>query len=190
MMGPIRTRVIRKYLLSLFILACTHLLLGTSMVPMPVEALTQNAALIMQGEATRSWSQWNDQHSLIYTYTEFTVARTLKGQAPAKVVVKQLGGSVDGTTQHVSGVRYWPAGEEAVLFLRPSEAKDGTHVVVGLVQGNFRVERLSSGEVRVSNGVPEVQWLNAAGEQSVSQSTPMTLHDLENRIQRAQRLSQ
>ncbi|HZR30079.1 MAG TPA: hypothetical protein VFA71_14975 [Terriglobales bacterium] len=190
MTSLMRTPVIRKYLLALAVLVCTPLLPGTSMVPMSVEALTRNAALIMQGAATRSWSQWNDQHSLIYTYTEFTVARTLKGQAPTKVVVKQLGGSVDGTTQHVSGVRYWPAGEEAVLFLRPSEAKDGTHVVVGLVQGNFRVRRLSSGEVRVSNGVPEVQWLNTTAEHSVLQSTPMTLHDLESRIQHAQRMSQ
>jgi len=165
-------------------LASAPLLVATSMVPVSVETLTGSAELIMQGRATRSWSAWNAQHSLIYTYTEFTVDRTLKGSA-GKVVVKQLGGSIDRVTQHVSGIRYWQAGEEAVLFLRVSEANDNTHVVVGLTQGAFRVERLSSGEVRVSNGAPEVQFFEAGKEPSVAQPKPMTLKDLEMRIRKA-----
>jgi hypothetical protein len=164
-------------------LASAPLLVATSMVPVSVETLAGSAELIMQGRATRSWSAWNAQHSLIYTYTEFTVDRTLKGSA-GKVVVKQLGGSIDGVTQHVSGVRYWQAGEEAVLFLRASEAKDNTQVVVGLTQGAFRVERLSSGEVRVSNGAPEVQFFEAE-KQGAAQPSPMTLKDLEMRIRKA-----
>ncbi len=177
--------VIGKYLLLLAALACAPLVVATSMVPVSVETLASHAELIMQGQATRSWSQWNIQHTLIYTFTEFSVAQTLKGNASGKIVVKQLGGSVDGVTQHVSGVRSWQPGEEAVLFLRASEAKDGTHVVVGLVQGDFRLQRLSSGEVRVSNGAPEVQFLSSAGAESITQSKPMTLDDLKTRIRKA-----
>lgn len=181
-----------RCLVLLSALLCSPLLVATSMVPVPVETLISNSELIMQGKAVRSWSQWNEQHSLIYTYTEFTVDRTLKGDASSsqpgsagKVIVKQLGGSIGGVTQHVSGVHYWQAGEEAVLFLRASVAKDHTQVVVGLTQGAFRVERLGSGEVRVSNGAPEVQFLKARGEEGITQSQPMTLKDLETRIRKA-----
>lgn len=169
--------------------ACVPLLSATSMVPMSVETLTEKAILVAEGEATGSWAQWNAEHTLIYTYTEFRVTQALKGSAPARLVVKQLGGTVGDTTQHVSGVRYWVPGEESVLFLRPSEAGDSTHVVVGLVQGNFRMQRLESGEVRVSNGVPEVQWLNAAGAE-VQHGGSMTLRELETRVQRLKKTGQ
>ena len=162
---------------------------ATSMVPMSVETLTEKEALVTEGEATSAWSQWNAEHSLIYTYTEFRVTQTLKGSPPQRLVVKQLGGTVGDTTQHVSGVRYWVPGEESVLFLRPSEAGDSTHIVVGLVQGNFRMQHFESGEVRVSNGVPEVQWLNPAGAEA-QQAGSMTLRQLEMRVQRAQRTAQ
>ena len=188
----IKKNSVMKFLAWVSALVSAPLLIATSMVPVSVETLTSNAELILQGKATRSWSQWNAQHSLIYTFTEFTVDRTLKDNAPAsatrssgKVVVKQLGGTVGGTSQHVSGVRYWQPGEEAVLFLRASEAKDNTEVVVGLTQGAFRVERLSSGEVRVSNGAPEVHFFEAGREQSTAQPKPMTLQDLETRVRKA-----
>jgi hypothetical protein len=184
--------VLAGCLVLLSALVCSPLLVATSMVPVSVETLTDHAELIVRGKAVRSWSQWNEQHSLIYTCTEFTVDRTLKGDASSsqpgsagKVIVKQLGGSMGGIAQHVSGVHYWQPGEEAVLFLRASVANDHTQVVVGLTQGAFRVERLGSGEVRVSNGAPEVQLLKAAGEESITATQPMTLKDLETRIRKA-----
>jgi hypothetical protein len=183
---------VMKFLTLVSTLVCAPLLMATSMVPVSVETLTDKAELIMQGKATRSWSAWNAQHTLIYTYTEFIVDRTLKGNVAASatgsagnVVVKQMGGTVGGTSQHVSGIRYWQPGEEAVLFLRASEVRDNTQVVVGLTQGTFRVERLSSGEVRVSNGAPEVHFFETGGEQSAAQPKPMTLKDLETRIRKA-----
>jgi hypothetical protein len=190
----LKNSLLARCLALILVLACAPLLMATSMIPVSVETLTSNAELIMQGKALRSWSQWNPQHSLIYTYTEFAVDRTLKGAvsasqsktgSTAKIVVKQLGGTIAGVAQHVSGVRYWQPGEEAVLFLRASAAQDNTHVVVGFTQGAFRVERLNSGEVRVSNGAPDVQLFEASGEQVVAQPRPMTLKDLEMRIQKA-----
>ena len=184
----------KKSLIHAWLVLCVALAGGplataTSMVPMSVETLTEKAALVTEGEATRSWSQWNAQHTLIYTYTEFHVMQTLKGSAPTRLVVKQLGGTVGNTTQHVSGVRYWAPGEASVLFLRPSEAADGTHVVVGLVQGDFRMQPLDSGEVRVSNGAPEVQWLSTTHAEVQPQGS-MTLRELETRVQRMRGTSQ
>src|SRR5258705_4218168 len=94
---------------------------ATTIVPVSVERLTRQSTHIVEAQASQSWSQWNPQHSLIFTYTQFQVARALKGQAPAMIVVKQPGGSAEGYTQKVAGVRHWRTGDQAVLFLRPSQ---------------------------------------------------------------------
>ena len=127
--------------------------LATTVIPMSVERLTQISSHVMMAHAVKSWSTWNAQRTMIQTYTQFSVDTPLKGSSSNTVTVKQPGGSADGYTQRVSGVRSWSAGESAVLFLQPSPDHDGTFVVTGLVQGDFRVRRLASGATVVDNGV-------------------------------------
>ncbi len=159
---------------------------ATIVVPMSVEELTRAASHVVEGHALNSWSAWNAQHTLIYTYTNFQVTRSLKGAAVETITVKQLGGSAEGYTQKVSGVRHFQAGEDTLLFLRPSVAGDGTLVVVGLMQGNFRMARTSSGEVVVSNGVYGAHALDPqSGAISTFTGLPMKLREAESRIQKA-----
>jgi hypothetical protein len=110
----------------------------------------------------------------------------LKGAVAQTITVKQLGGSAGGYTQKVSGVHHAQTGEEALLFLRPSEAVDGTYVVVGLIQGNFRVYHDSDGRAMVTNGISGAQALER-GSSRVTKYTggAMTLSQAEGRIQRA-----
>jgi hypothetical protein len=164
----------------------TALLSATTIVPVSVERLTQESSHVVEGQATQSWSQWNPQHSLIFTYTRFQVARTLKGQAPATIVVKQPGGSAEGYTQKIAGVRHWRTGDQAVLFLRPSQEMDGTLEVTGLMQGNFLVHKSDTGETMVSNGVPDVSAYQASSN-AVTQyrGSGMRLDELESRVQKA-----
>ncbi len=95
-----------------------------------------------------------------------------------------MGGSADGYTQKVSGLHHPQAGEEALLFLRPSEAADCTYVIVGLLQGNFRMLHTADGASIVSNGVTGVKSVRG---HVVSEFTgsPMTLTEAESRIRRA-----
>ena len=77
--------------------------------------------------------------------------------------------------------------DEAVLFLQPSTMDDGTLIVTGLVQGNFKMLRQPSGAVMVSNGVPDV----SAVEQRTStpleyRGAKISIQDLEQRVRKAQ----
>jgi hypothetical protein len=135
------TRLARLACCLLISTACA----ATSIVPMSVEQLTAAAADVVEARAVRSWSSWNAQHSIIYTYTEFAVTSRLKGSLPGSITVKQMGGSAEGYTQSVAGVRRFQDGEDALLFLRPSATNDGTQVIVGLVQGNFRIWNVPDG---------------------------------------------
>jgi hypothetical protein len=172
-----------RRLISLALLA--SLAAATTMRPISVEQLAQRSQLIVEARALTSYARWNPQHTLIFTYTEFQPLRTLKGAPAAPLVVKQLGGSAGGYTQHVAGVRRWQAGEEAVLFLRPSLAADGSMTVVGFSQGDFRIQRLAAGPARVSNGVPEVSSLRPGSTAQFFTGSSMTLRDLETRVSRA-----
>jgi hypothetical protein len=161
------------------------LMSATTIIPVSVERLTSESSHVVEAKAVSSWSQWNPQHSVIFTFTKFQVSRTLKGQAPATIVVKQIGGSAEGYTQKVAGVRHWRDCEEAVLFLHPSPSGDGTLEVTGLMQGNFRIRATSSGTT-VSNGVSGVTSYDATSHQTAPyQGSGMRLEDLESRVQKA-----
>jgi|SRR3954452_7325198 hypothetical protein len=157
---------------------------ATTVKPMSIEDLTAASSSVVVGQAAESWSTWNVQHTLIYTFTRFHVTRSLKGSADQVITVKQLGGSAGGYTQKIAGVHPMRSGDAAVLFLRPSEAKDGTMVIVGLMQGNFRLERdTRTGATVVNNGVADVHASSSTGV-SDYRGSKLTLGQLETRVRK------
>ena len=158
---------------------------ATTVKPLTIEELTASAVLVVEGQATETWSTWNTQHSLIYTFTRIHVTKTLKGTSADTVLVKQVGGTANGYTQRVAGVNPMRPGDVSVLFLRPSAAKDGTMVVVGLMQGNFRIEReANTGSTVVNNGVSDVHQTTTQGVTQY-RGAKMTLRQLEALVQKA-----
>jgi hypothetical protein len=167
-------------------LAICLTLSATMVIPQTVEQLTQKSNYVVEATAMDKWSKWNPQHSLIFTFTRFQVSRTWKGNLPETVIVKQIGGSAEGYTQKVAGVRHWQPGEQAVLFLNPSPSLDGTLEVTGLMQGNFLVGQSASGETIASNGVPQVSAVQTGSSQiGTYHGSSMRLPDLEQRIAKA-----
>jgi hypothetical protein len=168
-----------------FIALIAAALHATTVIPMSIEDLTRASSDVIEGHAVRSWTTWNAQHTLIYTYTTFEVSKKLKGAGAQTMTVKQVGGSADGYTQKVSGVRQFQVGEDALLFLRPSVAADGSMVVVGLIQGNFRMAQSTSGETIVSNGVVGANQIES-GRVANFAGSAMRLADAEARVRSAQ----
>jgi hypothetical protein len=127
-------------------------LCATSVIPMSVEELARASTQVVRARALSSESSWNPSHTQIFTFTRFEALENWKGAAGTEFVVRQMGGRVGNIEQKVSGVRTWKANDEAVLFLRPSEAGGGVMAIVGLFQGNFAVDR---NRATASNGVPD-----------------------------------
>ena len=178
---------------SLFLFLLAHAA-ATTVVPMSVEKLTEISSHVVEAHATKSWSAWNAQHTMISTYTEFAVDHWLKGSGENAITVKQPGGSAEGYTQQVAGVHPWSTGESAVLFLQRSPSNDNTFTVSGLMQGNFRVRHLASGAAVADNGVPaattqateDVQSLNPADKSLEPYSgNRMDINELKLRIRSA-----
>ncbi len=167
----------------LVLLAIAAVCGATTVIPMSVEDLTRASSHIAEARVLETWSAWNPQHTLIYTYARLQVTHLLKGGTSSTLLVKQLGGSAGGYTQKVAGVRPLVPGEDALLFLRPSEAGDAL-VVVGLMQGNFRLYSAPSGRVMVSNGMPSVSAYQQGRIASFT-GAAMPLDQMEARIRRA-----
>ena len=162
---------------TIAILLVTSFGFSTTVVPMSVERLTQASTHVVVGHAVRSWSEWDPQHTQIFTYTRFHVLTALKGTTPGEIIVKQMGGRAGGYEQKVAGVRHLASGEQAVLFVHPSQAADGTLVITGLMQGNFRIVASQKGEVMATNDVSGVNQLAAdvsAVEHYVGSRMPLT----------------
>lgn len=175
----------KRLALITFVFLFAHAAGATMVKPMSVEQLANAASLVVDGQASDTWASWNPQHTRIYTYTRVRVSRALKGVPADTVVVKQLGGSAGGYTQHVSGVQHMRSGERAVLFLRPSASGDGTMVIVGLMQGQFRVMRDSTtGTDFVSNGVAGADEMNSSTVREYRGSR-LTLKEMETRVHKA-----
>lgn len=159
---------------------------ATTIRPMSLKELTRTSSTVAVAQAVRVWSQWSDDHRLIYTYTEFSVEQALKGDPGSTMVVRQLGGRVGDLEMKVSGVQHWTPGEETVLFLNKSKSGDGTYLVTGLLQGDFRISRRLSGEAMVTNPVGSGVETFDTATHKLAEFTParMTLSQLQNLVQR------
>jgi hypothetical protein len=107
----------------------------------------------------------------------------MKGTLPSTFTVKRLGGHLDGYNMKVAGIRDWQRGENAVLFLQPDV--DGSYIVTGLMQGDFRIARDAKGALTVSNGVAGAKQLDVSGQLSEYRGARMSLAELEQRVRKA-----
>ena len=179
-----------RMLLLLSVVASFSSLHATTVFPMSVERLTDISSDVVVAHAVKSWSVWNAQHTIIVTYTQFAVDNRLKGSAGDIVTVKTPGGSAEGYTQQVAGVRPWSAGESSMLFLRPSQSRDAL-VVSGLIQGDFRIRRSASGAMVADNGLEDSPVSASGAVQEFNPSSKsirpylghrMSLNELQNRV--------
>jgi hypothetical protein len=111
---------------------------ASTVIALDLKALSQQAEVIVLGRCLESSVRWNADRTRIYTDWTVAVDQAVKGAPGQQVVVRQLGGELDGKGLLVSGVVRLSAGEEAVLFLGP--AREGVRRILGLSQGHFRVQ--------------------------------------------------
>ena len=84
---------------------------------------------------------WNPQHTRIYTYTTLALDQTYKGDPPSSPVVQQPGGTVGKTRVFVAGTVQFHPQTGYLLFLERSSADTSKFLLVGMVQGAYRIYR-------------------------------------------------
>lgn len=120
---------------------------ATVMLKLELPQLVGRADTIFVGKVTKLDSHWTDDHKHIVTDATFAVVQNVRGATVGQpIVVRSLGGTVDGVGMRVFGSPQFQVGQEALLFTEP---RKGHRYVTGMMQGAFPVVRSADGHARV-----------------------------------------
>lgn len=120
---------------------------ATTVLRADVPALTRLSDAVVRGRVVSLQSHWTGDGLRIVTDVRLEVTEALKGAPAHTITIRQPGGTVGNIGQRVSGLASFKAGEEVVVFL---ERRGPVHVVTGLAQGKFHLDRLKDGRVRAT----------------------------------------
>ncbi|MFO1500563.1 MAG: hypothetical protein U1G07_19635 [Verrucomicrobiota bacterium] len=111
--------------------------LAVSFDPLSIEALSQQAEIILQGTIL-SKTCLRDSAGRIYTRMELQVSDVWKGSISGSPFLLVHGGGILGDQEAcVSGQVHYDPGEEVVAFLTRNQRGEG--VTIGLAQGKFTI---------------------------------------------------
>lgn len=142
-------RCVKLAMAAALIVASSSPAVATMAARMSRQQIVRSAARIMHGTVVEVRSG-RDESGAPATWTTLDVAHGVKGTAPGRVTIKQIGVTEalpDGAFLQIAGLPRYRVGEELVLFLR-GESSAGFTSPVGFGQGVFHVAR-SAGRARV-----------------------------------------
>lgn len=107
-------------------------LIGLALLALPLSAsqfvqlsfdqVARESTYVVRGTVEQTWSKWDDAHEVIYTYATVRVHRYFgETTGPDTLVVREVGGLVDGYKQEAIGFPELRKGENVVFFLAPVE---------------------------------------------------------------------
>ncbi len=178
--GEIREILMKRNQCRIGVSAMLALLIGASLswatlVPrMSFEEVVARSQSIVQGTVVRSWADWDEDHTAIWTHYEIDVSASLKGEEGETVVVSEPGGSVGGRQMHIAGTPKYEIGEEVMLFAVPTPI--GYLRTCGWGQGKFKVS--ASGETpsgkAVRSSLAGVQLVEGCSRKGIARAqTPL-----------------
>jgi hypothetical protein len=110
---------------------------ATTLARMSVAQMSRAAQVIVRAQCEANSTGWDAGE--IWTFTTFRVEEVWRGDAPAQISVRLLGGRAGNLTSSVAGIPRFRPGEEVVLFLERTQRGDFS--IVSWEQGTFRIRR-------------------------------------------------
>lgn len=144
----------KRTTLSLVLVLLVALPLSASQfINLPFDEVARGAKLIVRAQVVDTWSAWDDSREVIYTYATLRVTRYFgETTGPDTLVVREVGGSVDGYTQEAIGFPELRRGERVVLMLAEEGADFRIHAYN---QGKFLIQHRDGIELLVSDPVQQ-----------------------------------
>jgi hypothetical protein len=141
-MARLLARTIPALIAGLFVVTSTAA--ADTRQPWSIEQLSAFAALVVRGQVIDVTTQWDPAVQGVYTYATVDITETWKGDiSESRIVIKMLGGRVDGVELRINGSPTLSPGDDVALWLeiRP---RDGTLYPAGLSQGVRHVDQLDA----------------------------------------------
>ncbi len=109
-------------------------------VPTDTLDIARNSDYIVVAKCTSSVSKWNDQKTLIFTYTTFSINQNImKNSLEKEITLRILGGQVDDKKLTGPDIPNFTEGEEVILFLS-SKNKYGFYNLKSIRDGVLRIQ--------------------------------------------------
>jgi hypothetical protein len=142
-------------LVALLLILSALPLSASQFIHEPFDEAVRGADYVIRGSVLDTWSAWDDAHQVIYTYATVRVTRYFGEIAgPDTLVVREVGGTVDGYTQEAIGFPAIRRGEQVVLLLSKWE-DSGDLRIHAYNQGKYLVRLIGDTEVLVSDPVKQ-----------------------------------
>lgn len=144
-----------SFLFIACVLAASHSLQATTVIPPTFDELVGRAEVIFQGSVTDVRSQWTGEGAQrhIVTYVTFKVEDAIKGNPGGSYTMRMLGGTVEGQTMEVSDSPKFKKGDRDILFVE----HNGQQFIplVGIMHGRYRIARVEGGREIVAKNSGE-----------------------------------
>jgi hypothetical protein len=128
---------------------------ASQFIDQPFDVVARESAYVVRGTVVDTFSAWDSAHEVIYTYATVRVHRYFgEATGPDTLVVREVGGVVEGYAMEAIGFPAIRRGEQVVLFL--AKWDDGTdYRIHAFNQGKFLVRDRGGVEVLVSDPVTQ-----------------------------------
>ncbi len=134
---------IKKFLLVFFLLLFTKI--DADVLYLPLQKLISLSQEIIEGKVINIETKWDDEHKFIFTYTKIRIYNTNKGKVKDKeIILKEIGGQLDGYTTHAECQPNYKKGEEVLVFL---QKRGSYYETYGLNQGKFSIINEGGGKI-------------------------------------------
>lgn len=138
--------------LILFVLLALPLS-ASQFLELPFDSVAREATLVVRGSVESTWSGWDDAREVIYTYATIRVSRYIgETTGPDVLLVREVGGTVDGYRLEAIGFPELRTGEQVVLMLSKWEGSEDLRIHA-FNQGKYLVRNRGGIEVLVSDPV-------------------------------------
>ena len=142
-------------LVTLLLVLSALPLSASQFIDMPFDRVAREANLVVRGTIGETWSAWDDSHEVIFTYATVRVHRYFgETTGPDTVLIREVGGTVDGYTQEAIGFPMIRAGEDVVLMLSRWE-DSADYRIHAFNQGKYLVRNRDGVETLIADPVQQ-----------------------------------
>lgn len=138
---PIRIAALAAIIVAAFVFSIvgSSPAIALSIESVSIEQALLRSALVIEGRVVRSRTISATTYKTIFTCFEIAILDVLNGSAQGRTQeLCFLGGTLDGITMHVPGMRYPEIGETGIYFVE-APGRLQVHPLYGGAQGHFRI---------------------------------------------------
>ena len=178
----------RSMVLGFLLIVLALPLSASQFVQLSFDQVARESEFIVRGTVESTFSAWDDAHEVIFTYATIRVNRYFgESTGPDTLVVREVGGTVDGYTQEAIGFPAIREGENVVLFLSRWEGGND-YRIHAYNQGKYLVGNRGGREVVMEDPVKQgEERLSAPGRVKVNEAEEglMTIDELAQMVDTA-----